>query len=161
MITRDTTSPIPYDVIGGDITPGTNRFIDMHFFDVVDAQPGDLFVIAAQTYPGQVYAGVNGISFDVLKDPGDYNADGTVNAADYTSWRNTLGDGLKAGSPGRRRQQQRSGCRRLHVWKNNFGNVTPGSGGGAGGLGVPEPASNLLIFAAAAFGWLARGRRRV
>jgi hypothetical protein len=60
---------------------------------------------------------------------GDYNEDGTVNAADYTVWR----DG---GSP----DDTIAG---YNLWKANFGN----SGGGAGSA-VPEPSSCILVLTA-------------
>lgn len=61
--------------------------------------------------------------------PGDYNNDGTVNAADYTVWR----DG---GSP----DDTIAG---YNLWKANFGNS--GSGSSAA---VPEPASTVLAMLA-------------
>lgn len=48
------------------LTP--NRFVDMSFFDVVDASPGDTFVIAAAPGPKQVGAGISGVSFDVIEE---------------------------------------------------------------------------------------------
>jgi len=74
--------------------------------------------------------------------PGDYNFDGAVDAADYTVWRNSLGqtgagldadsniDGLVDGAD-------------YDTWKANFGLTAPGFG--AGGLAaVPEPGAMLL-----------------
>jgi hypothetical protein len=135
----------------------TDRFIDMHFFDIVDAQPGDLFVVAAR---GNGYAAVNGISFDVLKDPGDYNADGIVNAADYTVWRNMLGTDVKAGERADGNNSSQIDVGDYDVWKSNFGHVTTGSGAGSGGSSVPEPASLGLILAAALISSGARSGRR-
>lgn len=60
---------------------------------------------------------------------GDYNGDGTVNAADYTVWR----DG---GSP----DDTQAG---YDLWQANFGNSGSGSGSA-----VPEPASLGLLLAA-------------
>ncbi|WP_152100931.1 hypothetical protein [Lacipirellula parvula] len=45
-----------------------NRFVDMSFFDVAGASPGDTFVIVAAPGPKQVGAGVSGVSFDVLEE---------------------------------------------------------------------------------------------
>ncbi|MEX2167835.1 MAG: hypothetical protein WD851_00870 [Pirellulales bacterium] len=59
---------------------------------------------------------------------GDYNGDGTVNAADYTVWR----DG---GSP----DDTQAG---YDLWEANFGNSGSGSGSGA----VPEPSSVALAL---------------
>lgn len=93
---------------------------------------------------------------------GDYNKDGVVDAADYTVWRDTLG--------------QTTGTETMHpaadtnhdflvndldyqIWKDNFGQ--PGSNQGAGALAgggstVPEPASVVLFI----LGLCAIGARR-
>jgi hypothetical protein len=65
--------------------------------------------------------------------PGDYNFDGTVDAADYVVWRKN--DGTPAG---------------YDTWRANFGR-TAGSGGGeasSGNAAVPEPAAVSLLLAA-------------
>jgi hypothetical protein len=79
---------------------------------------------------------------------GDYNNDRIVNAADYTTWRNTLGanatpqgsgadgvpDGLIDGAD-------------YTFWKTHFGQVVAGSGGGsAQASGVPEPSTVMLLL---------------
>ncbi len=56
---------------------------------------------------------------------GDYNGDGTVNAADYTLWRDT--DGTPAG---------------YQAWRDNYGATTVGSA-------VPEPGGVALLAALA------------
>ncbi len=82
--------------------------------------------------------------------PGDYNADGTVDAADYVVWRNTLGsvDDLRADGNG----NEMIDAGDYDVWKSLFGT---NYGSGAGALGtVPEPASIVMLLAgicAAAF----------
>lgn len=75
--------------------------------------------------------------------PGDYNADGTVNAADYVVWRNTLGsqDDLRADGNGN--EIIDSGD--YDVWRSLFG-TNYGSGAGAPAA-VPEPASAWLAVA--------------
>jgi hypothetical protein len=75
---------------------------------------------------------------------GDYNDDGTVNAADYTVWRNRLG-GLAAlpndNTPG-------VGPDDYARWKSNYGQ-TAGSGSTAGlNPAVPEPTTVLLFVTA-------------
>jgi hypothetical protein len=72
---------------------------------------------------------------------GDYNGDGTVNAADYTVWR----DG---GSP----DDSQAG---YNLWRTNFGDSGSGNGAGA----VPEPGSWALWCVAALFGMRCCGRR--
>jgi hypothetical protein len=77
--------------------------------------------------------------------PGDYNQDGTVNAADYTVWRNNLGSPTALpndDSPG-------VGPDDYSRWKTLFGESS-GSGAGTTGsanFAVPEPtAAVMLVF---------------
>lgn len=73
--------------------------------------------------------------------PGDYNNDGTVNAADYTVWRNKVGtlnslDNDPIGGI--------IGTEQYNQWKANFGaTASAGSTGGSGGA-VPEPSGLML-----------------
>lgn len=69
---------------------------------------------------------------------GDYNADGTVDAADYTVWRDSLGGPNSSAS--------------YDVWVANFG-----AGAAPSSRAVPEPASGLLAAVAAVLA--ATGRR--
>jgi hypothetical protein len=101
--------------------------------------------------------------------PGDYNGDGRVNAADYTVWRNHLGETFTltnvdpgATTPNVVDQEDYS------FWKLRFG-ATSGSGGGGGGSGqlatgaVPEPGTGLIAGVCglcACVGRLARRERR-
>ena len=62
---------------------------------------------------------------------GDFNLDGTVDSADYTTWRNGLGSTYTADD--------------YDAWKSHFGESTSnGSGGEARSTAVPEPDSRLL-----------------
>jgi hypothetical protein len=67
--------------------------------------------------------------------PGDFNADNVVNGADYVLWRKT--GGSQAG---------------YNDWRANFGALSPGAAAVAlppTNPAVPEPASTLLLLAAA------------
>ena len=106
--------------------------------------------------------------------PGDYNASGTVDAADYTVWRDTLGQTTDsfAGADGDGDSQITLAD--YGVWKTNFGAVSPGIGAGSG-LGannlpsatvtVPEQDSWVLmaigIAALLIFGHVARSIPRL
>jgi hypothetical protein len=62
--------------------------------------------------------------------PGDFNFDGSVDAADYVVWRKT--DGSQAG---------------YNLWRANFGRVASGSGTAeSSAAAVPEPATHLILF---------------
>jgi hypothetical protein len=81
--------------------------------------------------------------------PGDFNGDGTVDAADYAVWRDNFGtNNVLLNDPigGMITQDQ------YDVWKSNFG-VTMGPGSGASGdsQSVPEPAI-LGMLASVVFG---------
>ena len=77
--------------------------------------------------------------------PGDYNANGTVDAADFTVWRDILGATVAtpgAGADGNGDGRIEAGD--YQFWKQRFGVVAGGAAEVAGA--VPEPES-LLLFA--------------
>lgn len=91
---------------------------------------------------------------------GDYNNNGLVDAADYTVWRDHLGQSItlpnEGVSPGTVDQDDYA------LWKANFGTgMLVGSGSGALGSGsaVPEPAAATLLLGACGIAVLrCRGR---
>ena len=106
-------------------------------------------------FPGMVCA-VDGIDAFIAKfrddapvlSPGDFNADGTANAADYVVWRNGLGTSYTQAD--------------YDVWRAHFGQ-TAGSLGASAGLpssvkpAVPEPTSAALtLFAMSLLAFLHR-----
>jgi hypothetical protein len=85
---------------------------------------------------------VGAYEFGTVLLPGDYNGDGTVNAADYTVWRSYLGRSTALpndDTPG-------DGPDDYDRWKTNFGQ-TGGAGSRAAGaiIAVPEPTTALLL----------------
>jgi T5SS/PEP-CTERM-associated repeat protein len=79
--------------------------------------------------------------------PGDYNQDGTVNAADYSVWRNSLGQtgsGLAADGNGDTRVDEAD----YALWKLHFGETFGSGAGGASQFATPEPASYVLVLSA-------------
>lgn len=58
-------------IVGSAVTTGAlvrNRFIDMHFFDIVGAQPGDEFAIFAKA-SSDGNGAISAISFDTVPEP--------------------------------------------------------------------------------------------
>jgi hypothetical protein len=74
--------------------------------------------------------------------PGDYNANGTVDGADYVLWRKALGTSTTLPND----STAGTTAEDYTVWRQNFGRT---SGSGAAVSAVPEPASALLAFVAA------------
>jgi hypothetical protein len=77
--------------------------------------------------------------------PGDFNADGSVDAADYVTWRKGLGAAYLPND--------------YDMWAANFGGTGFGSGGGQSESAVPEPATSWLAFLTITIGCLRRGMR--
>jgi beta-glucanase (GH16 family) len=74
---------------------------------------------------------------------GDYNGDGTVNAADYVIWRNSDGEngiGLPADGSG----NGSVGSEDYEIWKENFDGQLPASGDSSLQT-VPEPSSAIPL----------------
>jgi hypothetical protein len=75
---------------------------------------------------------------------GDYNGDGAIDAADYTIWRNTLGQvgsGLAADGNGNGRIDSGD----YIVWKTNYG-IDSGATGASGDFSVPEPSGTAIAI---------------
>ena len=90
---------------------------------------------------------------------GDYNNDGKVNAADYTVWRDNLGDvnenGIHNNGDG-----GGVGLTDYAFWKSHFGMSGSGSGTSVQSTQVPEPATWLSVLFAVV-GIVACGKRNL
>jgi hypothetical protein len=81
---------------------------------------------------------------------GDYNGNGTVDAADYIIWRNTSGQGVTAGTGADGSNNGSVGPEDYTYWRNRFGTIIgSGTGSLAGGTAVPEPATSTFVMGCA------------
>lgn len=88
---------------------------------------------------GSVLTGLTGM--------GDYNDDNIVDAADYTAWRDSLGE-TGANLPADGNFDGDVDLDDYHLWRTTFGNALT-SGSAANALPIPEPsAATLCLFAA-------------
>ena len=116
--------------------------VDLDTTDGIEANPEDrdsytfTWDGASQNYiafegRAQTATSIDALMIETLNLPGDYNLDGTVDAADYTVWR----DGL---SP-------IDSVEGYNIWRDNFG-ATVGAAT-ASAQAVPEPHASLLLAA--------------
>lgn len=91
---------------------------------------------------------------------GDYNGDGFVDAADYTVWRDNLGNASTLLNRDPTNEDPLVNQLDYAYWKTNY---NPSGGGASSSVvgGVPEPAGVVLALLAlgAAFGWRPRQRK--
>jgi hypothetical protein len=80
---------------------------------------------------------------------GDYNGSGTVDAADYTVWRDSLG-GTSLPNEGAGVSPGAVDDDDYNFWKQRFGAMSGGGSGLGSGTAVPEPTSLCLLAAGAA-----------
>jgi hypothetical protein len=76
---------------------------------------------------------------------GDYTHNGLVNAADYTVWRDSLGQTVPLGTAADGNVNGLIDSGDYDVWKTGFGDATPGAGNSAM---VPEPSTLFLALCA-------------
>lgn len=86
---------------------------------------------------------------------GDYDGNGTVDAADYNVWRSTLGTSVAAGTGADGDRNGMVDANDYGVWRGHFGQSAAGMGAGAIAA-VPEPSTLALL----AMGACLSGRRR-
>lgn len=102
--------------------------------------------------------GANSVQLVVVSDlAGDYNNDGTVDAADYVVWRKNNGTTINLPNDP---FGGTIGSAQYATWRSNFGKTLT-SGAANGNVVVPEPAGVLLLaMASTIFSCFIRRRRR-
>jgi hypothetical protein len=106
--------------------------------------------------PG-TFNGIYGLAAIVTETPvpGDYNGDGNVNAADYTTWRNALGQMITLQNEGAGVTPGEVTYEDYDFWKTNYGNPM---GLGSGVATIPEPATIWLLLGVIAIGPFLRSK---
>jgi hypothetical protein len=88
---------------------------------------------------------------------GDYNGDGVVDAADYTVWRDTLGQSVPNGTGADGNADGTINAADYTFWLNHFGQIVPGAGSRSA-VAAPEPASAVMLLFGALGGLPVLGR---
>jgi fibronectin-binding autotransporter adhesin len=142
-----------------DLAFGGNDTIDALYLNGVPQAPG---LYGATGLGSAFFLGTGLLQVTTLGPTlgvvGDYNNDGTVNAADYTVWRDALGTAtaLANRAPANTGNVSQAD---YDSWKANFG-LTAGAGASGASLSaVPEPATWLLLLAGFAAAGLSRRKR--
>jgi hypothetical protein len=90
-------------------------------------------------------SGVQTFSIEIRPFLGDYNRDGTVDAADYLVWRKTLGATVANYSGADGSGNGTVGPEDYDIWRANFGNVLPSDAGSGSELIQEQPQENVTL----------------
>jgi len=138
----------PWTVIAMNVPPGDLSVGSLHAYawSVPSITDSSAWARVRQdNNVDQDYEDVSASAFSIAAPlPGDFNSDGTVDAADYVVWRKTGGT-----------QAQ------FNTWRANFG-ATAGSGASQSSVGghvVPEPDTIALLIVSIFFCWSLALRR--
>ncbi len=135
-----------------DVTTGPNGFDSLRI-----GSPSGIASAGNGFYGGVIFDNISLALVDIPASlTGDYNDDGQVDAADYTVWRDTLGDSVASNGDGA--DGNENGVidpLDYNVWVTNFGN----SSSSASASAVPEP-SSLMLFTLALCGVASASKRK-
>jgi hypothetical protein len=128
-----------------DLNFAGNDTIDALYLDGVPQTPG-LYGLGA--LGSTFFSGTGRLMVTNLGDPlgvtGDYNGDGTVDAADYTVWRDNLNGDASALENRDPNNMGNVNQDDYDSWKANFGAMAGAGAGASTTAAVPEPATWLL-----------------
>jgi len=144
-VTPDLTDPdrqLVWEIDGGSSFVSQNERT-AHFGLGPSADPVDLVTIR---WPSGIVQRLYDVTVDQTLTvveaapalPGDYNEDGTVDAADYTNWRNHLD--APAGTLPNDPHAGPIGLAQYDTWRANFGSSQSAA------AAIPEPASSLILL---------------
>jgi len=141
--------PISAFETSGGVNLATTGFVDnTTFLRIGIATSMDGLLVASQPVPVDFQIDNFRLLTAVGSLHGDYNADGTVDAADYVAWKKVVGTtSLLSNDPD---EGTTVGPAQYATWRTNFGEVESGGGGGA--PAVPEPTSGWLLIVASVAG---------
>lgn len=91
---------------------------------------------------------------------GDYNEDGVIDAADYTVWRDTMGQAVDAWEGADGDGDGMVTTADYEVWRRNYGLAATLPGGATASAAAPEPHASALLVVCAALASRRVGRRR-
>jgi hypothetical protein len=148
MVHGETFETVPFNDVFGTQGSGPNDLIPTGF-ELYFNKSGN-----SSDYDHSLTLYIDNIRFGTSV-PGDYNGNGTVDAADYVLWRKggPLIKQTEVADPGTVSPADYT------EWRARFGNSPAGSGSGLANGSVPEPGSACLVLIAAGMSWLARMRR--
>jgi hypothetical protein len=119
--------------------------------EVTDGTDINVFIDDWQSLSGgAIRTWFDGVGYSLVspKTPelaGDFNLDGIVDTADYTLWRDHLGDPTEASINYRGDGSNGVDDADFSFWKLHFGDSVEGSAGSLGGI-VPEPAHIMMLI---------------
>jgi hypothetical protein len=136
----------PWTAIALDLPPGDPTVGSLHFYTWQlpnFTEPAMWVRIRQENDIDEDYEDISENSFSIVTATGltgDYNGNDEVDAADYTVWRNTLGQiGMGLAADGN--ENNEIDAEDYDLWKANFGETTGGNG-----TEVPEPATILFLL---------------
>lgn len=120
----------------------------VHLGSLFDSSGGDDDLQFSYVQAGALAVRQGGVTYIDGGLPGDYNGDGSTDAADYTAWRDALGSttALRADGNGNGRVDAED----YLVWRDNYGRTAAPAH--AAGESIPEPAAWCLLAIVAACG---------
>jgi hypothetical protein len=128
-------------------------------------QPGPFTIYTTQG-PAAVFRGIS-LGYDVTYDispvgippAGDYNNDGTVDAADYVIWKKV--EGTNTDLPNDGTLTGTVGADHYNLWRANFGQPSGSGAGGVAKASVPEPTTVVMLLIGGVVVALSRRRTMV